>query len=527
MCTHFENKNHMRWRWFFLTAGLLLLVLGLMLPAAAEAKTVTADVAILDHVLVFNRLGAQNLNGMIYALKRDLVDATSLEPCGDACTAGNTILRPDKRPRPLVLRVSAGDTLVVNFTNLLTINANPDPPLPEEANPDLGALNEPNNQVAGRQAGFHVQGLQLAATGGIGNDASNVGNNESSLATPAGGTKIYSYIAEKEGAFLVTSMGATFGGEATGGNVGVGAFGAVIVEPKDARYYRSQITEEELRLATTGNTADGHPIINYEATYPNSPPWSLEGKGGLPILNMLQNNKIVHADINAIIAGPNPDGSFEGYGPGSTYPQYNPSYPNRLEAFREFVSIFHDETAAANAFHGFFSDPVLGHTLHGVRDSFMINYGSGGIGSEIIANRLGVGPMWDCLDCAYEEFFLTSFTVGDPAMLVDLPANVGIEGTTVPNPLDLGPKATKAFYPADPANVHHNYTGDHVKIRNLHAGPKEQHIFHMHNHQWLFNPNDDNSNYLDAQGIGPGSGYTYELVNGGSGNRNKTSGDVI
>ncbi len=57
----------------------------------------------------------------------------------------------------------------------------------------------------------------------------------------------------------------------------------------------------------------------------------------------------------------------------------------------------------------------------------MINYGSGGIGSEIIANRLGVGPMHDCLSCAYEEFFLTSFTVGDPAQLVDIPANTGLE----------------------------------------------------------------------------------------------------
>ena len=160
----------------------------------------------------------------------------------------------------------------------------------------------------------------------------------------------------------------------------------------------------------------------------------------------------------------------------------------------------------------------------------MINYGSGGIGSEIIANRLGVGPMWDCLDCAYEEFFLTSFTVGDPAMLVDVPANMGLENLApgqAPDPMYLGPKATKAFYPDDPSNVHHGYTGDFVKIRNLHAGPKEQHIFHLHNHQWLFNPNDDNSNYIDAQGIGPGSGYTYELVNGGLGNRNKTAGDAI
>ena len=159
----------------------------------------------------------------------------------------------------------------------------------------------------------------------------------------------------------------------------------------------------------------------------------------------------------------------------------------------------------------------------------MINYGSGGIGSEIIANRLGVGPMHDCLSCAYEEFFLTSFAVGDPALLVDVPANVGLEALQpgqVPNPANLGPKATYVIGAEDPSNVHHSYTGDFVKFRNVHVG-KEQHIFHLHNHQWLYNPNDDNSNYLDAQGIGPGAGYTYEINFGGSGNRNKTAGDAI
>jgi hypothetical protein len=155
----------------------------------------------------------------------------------------------------------------------------------------------------------------------------------------------------------------------------------------------------------------------------------------------------------------------------------------------------------------------------------MINYGSGGIGSEIIANRLGVGPMYDCLGCAYEEFFLTSFTVGDPAMRVDVPANVGNE--TAPTAVRTGPIANQALFPSDPANVHHSYTGDFAKFRNVHAGPKEQHVFHLHNHQWLFNPNDDNSNYIDAQGIGPGSSYTYEINQGGAGNRNKSAGDAI
>ncbi len=56
---------------------------------------------------------------------------------------------------------------------------------------------------------------------------------------------------------------------------------------------------------------------------------------------------------------------------------------------------------------------VFAYLLKGVRDKFMINYASGGIGTEILSNRLGVGPMHDCLNCAYEEFFLTHFTVGE------------------------------------------------------------------------------------------------------------------
>jgi hypothetical protein len=205
---------------------------------------------------------------------------------------------------------------------------------------------------------------------------------------------------------------------------------------------------------------------------------------------------------------------------------------------------------------------VLGFTLAGVKDQFMINYGSGGIGSEIIANRLHTGPMHDCTDCAYEEFFLSSSTVGDPALLVNFPANTGIEqcdptnilddscwripavdndGDGIPdtggangpvrfiNPTtdDVDVADNYALYQADPYNVHHAYLGDATKIRNTHAGSFEQHIFHLHNQQWQFNPSDDNANYLDAQEIMPGSGHTYELINGGAGNRNKTVGDAI
>lgn len=550
------------------------------------ASAVVADVVAIDHPMVFNRLGAQNINWMMYALRHDVIDQKTQHPLNYS-TRGESLfaevsqrndsrsiaLRPDLRPRPLVLRVAAGGYLRVRFTNLLELKASP--PHTTPGNPFRGADPLPNvdhpmeraaaiatdpvseevfhidDQVASRTVGFHPQGLELFR---MGSDSSFVGVNASSLAAP-GETREYCFRAPEEGAFFVSSAGAAFGGEGSAGNSGAGLFGAVVVEPVGARFYRSQLTEEEMRLATRGRTADGQPVVDYEATYPNDCPtgiWCREGKAGMPILNMLAKQRIVHGEVNANIVGPNADGSF----PPDTYPlersgRRNPTVPNRLEPFREFVSIFHDENAATQVFPYFFEHPELGHTLHGVRDAFMINYGSGGVGAEIIANRLRAGPMQDCLDCAYEEFFLSSFAVGDVATLVDKPLNLAV-GRCQPEYLDparaseIDPhtgrsfeemrkatcvqdadeQATRAYYPHDPANVHHSYIGDFVKFRNVHAG-KEQHIFHLHNHQWLFNANDDNANYIDAQGLGPGSGYTYEIAFGGSGNRNRTVGDAI
>jgi len=572
--------------------------------ASCPIDALEADVVAIDHPMVFNRLGAQNVNWMMYALRHDIIDVASNKTLdytikGDQLfasvkanqTSRGIALRPDLRPRPLVLRVAAGGYLKVNFTNLLHAKSNPfDYPdqflgiqHPTEHSPidqlglDAGGLHKTyslDDQVASRTVGFHPQGLELVNS--VNDDSSYVGKNSNSMVAP-GQTKTYCFYAPKEGAYLVSSDGAVFGGEGTSGNSGVGLFGAVIVEPKGARFYRSQITEEEMRLAKRG-TVSGHPKIDYEKIYPDDCKnlqkgraedgvWCQEGKANKPILKMTQEikneqsrstgrSRIIHGDINALIIGPNNDGSF----PEDTYPlesrgHRNPSVPNRLEAFREFVSIFHDENAVTQAFPYFFQHPELKHTLHGVRDTFMINYGSGGVGAEIIANRLQVGPMQDCLDCVYEEFFLSAFAVGDAAMLVDNPANLltsqcqpefiaMVVDPSNPENKIFDPKyeterkkfcllpetekkiASEAYYPHDPANVNHSYIGDFVKIRNMHSG-KEQHIFHLHNHQWLFNPNDDNSNYIDAQGIGPGSGYTYEIAFGGSGNRNKTVGDAI
>jgi len=269
-------------------------------------------------------------------------------------------------------------------------------------------------------------------------------------------------------------------------------------------------------------TPGGQPILDYDAVYPEEAPF---GKAGLPIIGMLAPKdgyagEIVHSDINAIITGPGRGDFPNGYYPADAV--YGAQ--DRSEPFREFTVIFHDEVYAVQAFPQFYEDPALAHALSIVKDGFAINYGTGGIGSEIIANRLGVGPMANCVECKYEEFFLTALAVGDPAMIVDTPADLTVDPVTL---LPNGERATKALYPDDPSNVHHSYMNDHIKFRQLHAGPKEHHIFHLHAHQWQYNWNDPNSNYLDSQGIGPGSGFTYEIAYGGSGNRNKAPGDSI
>ncbi|MDW8260368.1 MAG: hypothetical protein RML32_13090, partial [Gammaproteobacteria bacterium] len=403
--------------------ALLAVACALPLDAGAQGpchadNTVEADVVALDMPIVFNRLGAQNVNWQIFALRHDLVAYQAGSPPRpaadeDIARAGwgkgaiKVTLRPDLRPRPLTLRVAAGECLRVRLTNLLTRISNPFEahrrPLLPAGHPMDERSDDPNmdsdNQVASRWVGFHPNGLQLVE--GIDADSSHAGNNASSLVAPAH-SRTYTFFAPAEGAFLVTNPGAAFGGEGTAGTSGTGLFAVVAVQPVGARAYRGQVTEEELRLATRrlndpavrgqpvkpcaidpalACTPQGHPIIDYEARYPSQPPWTAEGKAGLPILAMQQRiggvRRIVHGDINAIILGPEKDGRF----PRSTYPLestgvVNPSLPNRLEPFREFISVFHDENAAAQAFPGLFEHPVLGHTLHGVRDSFMINYGS-------------------------------------------------------------------------------------------------------------------------------------------------------
>ena len=586
------------WGTLHLSLIFMLTVLAVFMafPAGSSAQTtcantITADIVAIDQPYYLNRLGAYNADGQMYVLRHDTVTKDTLEPCvlpgggpnprcqqllsfpdltgALASPSRNIQLRPDKRPRPIAVRVNKGDCIDITYENLVApvqpiiqvpnVPINPflaSPLIPPPAAPPII---QRNDQFVTRANSIHVNGMQLVTS--IADDGSYVGANASSLVCPTlGGTAPdpagacvagpvhYTLYAEYENVFLLRDMGNNFGGDGGGGSPTLGLFGAVNVEPSQAEWYRSNVAHAEMLLATvkdpvTGAAVkftSGQPKIDYDAVYPCDAVHVAEGKCGIPILKMICDarsaaslvdgtantcgplaiGQIAHTDIDAIISGPKTNNYF--FVAGTHYVSTSVN-PRQDWPFREFSSIWNDEQTAVQAFPQLFLDPVLVHTLKGTRDAFMINYAANAIGSEIIANRLGLGPMWDSVDGKAEEFFLTSWVVGDPGMLVDVPANFN-------NPLlgqPGGPIATTALFPADPSSVHHSYMNDHVKFRNVHAGPFEHHIFHLHGHQWVFAPQSDKANYMDMQQVGPGSGYTMDIANGGTGNRHKTPGDAI
>jgi hypothetical protein len=521
---------------------------------AAAGRQLYAEVVAIDQVILLNRLGAALPQGMMFVLKSDVVPSDCYSG-GRDCTssphppfdlkAGQVILRRDKRPRPIVLRANRGDTLTIRFWNLL--------------NPNTAALPGAGLLPATRTASMHLMGMEWTRSSA--DDGSMAGANASSLASPAvAGTAsvaptIYSLHARGEGSFLLYSQAAQMGGYAglvDGAQLASGLFGAINVEPAGARYYRSQVTKQDLDYATTGWTADRHPIIDYEAKYPPG----AGDRAGTPVLNMLDAKyNLVATDLTAIIAAP-----F------TPPPPKNYAEPARNRAYREFTIHYHEANDAVQAFpefYGFNSNPTLkevaanpapdwglANVLNAGQDNFAINYGTGAIGAEVLANRLGVGPEGGCADCKFEEFFLSSWAVGDPAEVVEWPGTADsrcttsqltaatLKITTRPCIVDAGTvdsngymhqkrKAKRALYPDDPSNVYHSYINDHVKFRILHGGSVNTHVHHQHAHQWLHTENSNESTYLDSQMITMGAAYTLDIAYNGGGNRNKTVGDSI
>ena len=154
---------------------------------------------------------------------------------------------------------------------------------------------------------------------------------------------------------------------------------------------------------------------------------------------------------------------------------YHPYRP----AFREYAVFFHDELEIKDKNGNQPMDPHTGLPSATTGISYR---------SEPMRNRL---PLTEEEGDMAEDISMSSWVYGDPA-----------------------PPILKA------------YVGDPAKIRLIHGGVKETHVFHLHNHQWRLDGDNQNSTIIDSISISPQECYTLDILHG-AGSLNGMIGDAI
>ncbi|MCM3636634.1 multicopper oxidase domain-containing protein [Sporosarcina luteola] len=143
-----------------------------------------------------------------------------------------------------------------------------------------------------------------------------------------------------------------------------------------------------------------------------------------------------------------------------------------LPSFREYAWVFHDEMEV---------DDLTGNRpIHHLTNQEESSFHGANYRFEPINRRqqlIAEGVV--CPNCEGEEVHHDSWVYGDPS-----------------TPILRG------------------YVGDPAKVRVVHGGVKETHVFHYHVHQWLSDPDDLESEIIDAQSISPQTHYTVEPLYG-------------
>lgn len=154
-----------------------------------------------------------------------------------------------------------------------------------------------------------------------------------------------------------------------------------------------------------------------------------------------------------------------------------------LADFREYTTIFHDEPEVLDKDGNPPTDPMTGQP----ESTMAINYRS-----EPLRNRLRLiegGSV--CPGCSGEEVHHDSWPFGDPA-----------------------------------TPVVRAYRGDPARFHVVHGGVKETHIFHLHVHQWLYDPDDVDSDLNDSRETSPQTAFTFDVLYG-AGSLHRCYGDSV
>ncbi|MGL5860340.1 MAG: hypothetical protein ACRCY9_03675, partial [Phycicoccus sp.] len=338
---------------------------------------------------------------------------------------------------------------------------------------------------------FHVQGEGLggvddSGTHGTGvrhGDGARVGDNPDTTIAPGGPNRMFTYEARHEGVWPVNDCADVRGGQA--GTNAHGLFGVVLVEPEGVRW-RDPETGEDL----------------------TDVPWGIG-----------EHLDVIEPDEPAGTSGHLAFTDF-----------HSDDVPR---SFREFTVFIHDE-------------PEIHSGLHTGDHSVMpLSYRA-----EPMPNRL--------------PHRMRRYAERTPAKVPD--DQVEVDRTAVE--VRLGAELEEQFWTARTPEggylervageeQHHSswlfgepvtavlraYRGDPARVRLVHAGVKETHVYHLHVHQWRSVPQDvappgvwgvapdgsplpKGSQLLDAVTIGPQTGITIDPLYG-SGSRQHLFGDVI
>ncbi len=340
---------------------------------------------------------------------------------------------------------------------------------------------EVHNQLRGRRLGFHAQGEGMHGEGGRGvrhGDGAHAGNNPDTT-IPYGDTKRFFYDAPHEGVWLINDLADLRGSER--GTNAHGLFAAIVVEQPGVKW-RDPETGDDLTFKPYGDGPNVDIIAPRERV--NDP----------------RHAKFVDFHLD-----------------------------NVRRSFREFTVFIHDEPEIHSGLHAGGEHTVMPLSYR----------------AEPMPNRL-----------PHRMRRYAELTPADPQ-----PGQVGVDHSAVA--IELGAELDEHFWVARTPDgrflervageeQHHSswlfgdpvtpilraYRGDPARVRLVHAGVKETHIFHLHVHQWRAVPHDTaepsvwrageprGSQLLDSVTIGPQTGVTIDPLYG-SGSRQHAVGDVI
>ena len=474
-------------------------------PCASGTPVKSFSVSLINLPIFLNRFGDVVPEGRMYVLDSNI--ATVRQNFKDAANPAKANL--NDLIEPLTLRANHGDCVQISFTNRLN---EPAPEInravrdsaiftmpgeirkapgastlgPRELAPALSVPKNDFDPAKAPNASMHFEGLDYDVKG---SDGTVVGNNPDSTAKP-GQSITYRLFATHEGEFQFKDGGdftsvQTQPQESDGtvrfiGSHGFGAFGAIVVEPKDATWVDSRTggplpsgtraiikrpgakdfrenvlfmhdeVEAEPGILTRYCRGGSDGGDDDECVEPSAAQLAVLTKGTLPGLG--------GGDADAII-------------------QYEEQIATKLEWF---------------AFN-YRSEPGFN------REDLGCPAATAGA-QGFAANR-----------CVGEETSLSSWVYGDPG------------GG------DL---------------VFANYRGEPTQVRLMHAAEMETHTFHWHVNRWVLDPKDEGgldavsspnhrtqkTNILDVQAVSPGTSYDLAVQGGaGSSHRDKqaTFGDII